>query len=476
MLIICDHISFVCNPVSEMTQSTGQSAAAFPPEVDAFLNRAPSPEFVEAFVVDINGIMRGKRLPISALPRLYNKGMCLPASTLLLDIRGQEVERTGMVLDTGDRDHECKPVVDSLRPLPWSQRPGGQLFLQMFTPEGEPFAGDSRNVLSGVLARLTSRGLTPVVATELEFRLFDLEPDKEGRPRPAGPTSTRGGRSQLYGLDELDRLDPLLSDIETACAAQHLPIDTLIAEQGEGQYEINLVHVADALLAADQALLLKRTIKACARRHGMAASFMAKPFGDSSGNGLHIHVSLLDDRGDNVFDNAGEPSDMLMHAVAGLVDTMADATAIFAPHANSYRRFQAGCHAPMDATWGIDNRTTALRLPLAEPTATRIEHRVAGADANPYLVLAAVLAGIDHGLARALSPPPQTQGNAAEQACPALPDAWGSALTQFENSAFIAEYLSADYQNWFSACKRQEREWLRRIVPASEYDAYLQTV
>lgn len=449
-----------------------------PAELQSFLAGSPCPEFAEAYVVDINGIMRGKRLPITSLPKVYKDAMCLPASTFLLDVQGDEVEGTGMVLETGDGDHYCHAVPGSLRPLPWSKRPGGQLFMQMFTPEGEPFAADSRTVLSTVLGRLKQRGLTPVVATELEFRLFDAEPDAHGVPQPASQASVRGWSSQLYGLDELNRLDDLLADIEYACAAQQLPIDTLISEQGDGQYEINLEHVPDVLLAADQALLLKRTIKACAEQHGMSASFMAKPYGDSAGNGLHVHASLLDEQGNNVLVKDGKPSQTMMQGVAGLIATMADATALFAPHANSYRRFQLGSYAPMFGNWGIDNRTTALRLPLSEPIATRIEHRVAGADANPYLVLAAILAGIDYGIANALTPPPETHGDAYAQAEHAitLPDGWGSALTQFENSKFIAEYFGSDYQDWFSCCKRQEREKLRAIVPAAEYDFYLSTV
>src|SRR5699024_9768031 len=222
-------------------------------ELDAFLETLPRTEFAEGYVIDINGIMRGKRLPTASLPGIYDKGLCLPASTLLLDIRGQDVEATGLISDTGDGDHYCHPVPGSLRPLPWSRRPSGQFFMQMFTPEGEPFAGDSRTVLKRVLDRLDRRGLKPVVAAELEFRLFDPELDERGRPRPAAGTSVSGGCSQLFGLDELNRLDAFLADVESACAEQELPIDTLISEQGEGQYEINLNHVPDALLAADQA-------------------------------------------------------------------------------------------------------------------------------------------------------------------------------------------------------------------------------
>ncbi|WP_435102711.1 glutamine synthetase family protein [Arhodomonas sp. AD133] len=446
------------------------------PDVKAFLGRTPEPEFVEAFITDINGIARGKRLPAASLPRLYGKGLCLPASTLVLDVWGEEVAETGLIFETGDADHTCYPVPGSLRPLPWSERPGGQLLLQMLTPEGGPFPGDPRNILAGVVARLGELGVTPVVATELEFRLFDAEPGPDGRPRPPSMATRGGSRSQLFGLDELESLDGLFADIEKACEAQGLPADTLIAEQSEGQYEINLTHVADPLLAADQAVLLKRTIKACARRHGLVASFMAKPFGDQSGNGMHVHVSLVDGDQRNVFAGDEAMSTVLRHAVGGLLATMEETTAICAPHANSFRRFQPGSHVPMAPTWGVDNRTTALRLPLAEPSASRIEHRVAGADANPYLVVANVLAGIHYGITGSVEPPPQTRGSAYEQVAASLPDEWGEAIAAFERSPFVADYLGETYRRWFAACKRQERERLRRDVPASEYDAYLGTI
>lgn len=458
-----------------MDLESGCAETELPADVRRFLAGDPLPRFVEAFVVDINGLIRGKRLPVSSLPHLYHEGLCLPASTVLLDIRGKEVEATGMVMATGDSDHVCRPVPGSLRKLPWSKRPAGQVLLEMHAPDGAPFLGDPRVVAATALQRLQARGLTPVVAAELEFRLFDAELDDLGQPRIprqcAGP-----GHSQLYGVDELDRLDALFADIESACAAQGLPMDTVIAEQSDGQYEINLKHVPDALLAADHALLLKRTVKSCARRHGLMASFMAKPFGDASGNGMHVHVSLLDEHGNNVFDQAGQPSAHLLHAIGGLLQTMPDSVAVFAPHANSYRRFQRASHAPMTAAWGIDNRTTALRVPLAKPAATRIEHRVSGADTNPYLVIAMILGGIEHGLANAIEPPAQTRGNAYAQDAPRLPDAWGEALTRFAHSAFVADCLGSQYQAWFVACKRQERERLRRAVPPSEYAAYLQTV
>lgn len=445
-------------------------------EAATFLERHPDTAFIETVLVDLNGIARGKRLPVSALRRIYESGVNLPASTVVLDVWGRDVEASGLIFETGDADHPCWPVPGSLRPLPWGQRHGASLLLRMDTPAGTPFGGDPRNVLAAVLARFTAEGLTPVVATELEFRLFQEGPGEDGLPRPPERLHRYGNPSQLYGLDELDRLESLLVDVEQACSVQGLPTDTVIAESEAGQYEINLRHVPDALLAADQAVLLKRTIKAVARRHGLIASFMAKPFGEQAGNGLHVHASLLDRDSRNVFAGADGASPQLLQAVAGLTATMHESTAVFAPHANSFRRFQPAAHVPLAPTWGRDNRTTALRIPLGRPEARRVEHRVAGADANPYLVLAAVLGGIHHGIAQGLTPPPETEGNAYVQHRPSLPDEWGAALAAFEGSGFVSEYLGPLCQRLFSACKRQEREHFQRNVPRIEYDTYLGTI
>lgn len=446
-----------------------------PAELQAFLEHHPAPEFVDAIITDCNGIARGKRLPGDALARIHDKGVYLPASTLVLDIWGNEVEATGLVSATGDADHNCMPVAGSLRPLPWSSRPGAQLLLQMLTPAGEPWEGDPRNVLARITARLTERGYRPVVATEIEFRLFSAELDASGAPAPPARPAANGP-AQLYGLEDLDLRAEVFAEIHAACCAQGLPADTLIAEQSDAQFELNLLHVDDAVLAADHAILLKRTIKAVARRHGLLASFMAKPFGDEAGNGQHVHVSLVDAEGNNAFSLNGEPSRLLHQAVGGLVDSMCDATALFAPHANSYRRFQPNCHMPLTATWGFDNRMTAVRVPLASPQATRVEHRVAGADANPYLVLAAVLAGIDHGIANGLEPPPQTSGDCEPEGTVRLPDTWERGLDVFRDSGFIAEYFGAEYRRMYTTCKEQEQAQFRRQVPRSEYATYLGSI
>jgi len=455
--------------------STIDGTTDAPEQAAKFLEAHPRIEFLEAFLTDANGIARGKRVSAESLVRLYRSGLCLPASTLVLDVWGNEVEATGLVFATGDADHPCYPVPGSLRPLPWSDGRGAQVMLRMQTPSGEAFAADPRNILARVANRFAERGETPVVATELEFRLFDAEFDGAGIPHPPARLARAGG-SQLYGLDEIDAMDVVFADIEEACRAQDLPADTIIAEQSDGQYELNLRHVADPVLAADHAVLLKRTIKAVARRHGLLASFMAKPFGHESGNGLHVHMSLLDAEGRNVFAGGEGPTPRLRHAVGGLAATMTDAMLVFAPHANSFRRFQVDSHAPLGPTWGFDNRTTAVRIPLSAPDALRVEHRVAGADANPYLVLAAVLAGIDHGLSGAVEPPPETEGSAFEQHARGLPETWEEALVAFRASGFIADYLGTEYRRLFSACKEQEQARFRREVPPVEYRTYLGTI
>lgn len=448
-------------------------------EVQTFLKRYPDTEVVEVLLTDTNGVMRGKQLPAGALTKVFKGGVRLPASVFALDIWGDEVEASGLIFETGDADRVCTAVPGSLKPVTWLKTPTAQVLLRMLNADGTSFYGDPRQVLAGILTRYADLGLTPVVATELEFYLFDIERGADGSLRP--PRSPITGQplagSQLYGIDELQEFGEVFGAIARACTAQGVPTDTLIAEHAPGQYEINLTHVPDALLAADQAVMLKRAIKGVAASHRMTASFMAKPFGDRAGNGFHIHFSLLDGDGRNVFDDGTDKgSPVLRHAVAGLAATMADGMAVFAPNANSYRRFQPGSYAPMAPAWGYDNRSTALRIPLAEPSAMRIEHRVAGADANPYLTLATVLGGALHGIVNQLEPPPVTVGDAYRQHPPSLPNTWEQALTAFESSGFVGEYLGTDYRRLYSACKWQELNAFKGQISPMEYNAYLRTV
>lgn len=440
-----------------------------PLPLSALLATRPDIEVIEMFVSDLNGIGRGKWLPADKARTLESAGALMPRSVFALDIFGRDVAEAGLAFGTGDPDGACRPVGPASI-MPWMTRPSAQVMVQMSGADGAPFFADPREVLRRQVARLDALGYRPVVAAELEFYL--VEPNAR---RAAPPATEASDAVQVLSVDALQAIEPLLAQIADACTAQGVPADAVSRENGPGQYEINLHHVDDALAAADHAVLLKRIVKGVARRHGLAATFMAKPYGRCSGSGLHIHVSLLDRDGAPAFAQAdGAPSAILRHAVGGLLETMQDAMPLFAPHANSYRRLQPNSHAPNHASWGLDNRAAAVRVIQGTPGATRLEHRVPGADANPYLALAAVLAGIAIGVERRSDPGSPAIGDGTD--APPLPLDWRAAVERFAQSRFIGEALGRDYQQLFTACKRQDLRSFAEQVPDCELEACLTTV
>jgi len=369
---------------------------SLPPSDAASLAQMPACNAIDLILPDMNGLLRGKRITADALEKVYVDGVCLPMSLIATDITGNTVEETGLGYDIGDEDRICRPVPGSLRPVPWQQRPMAQLLLAMEDGSGGMFAANPREVLKRVVQRFAERGLTPVVAVELEFYLLDGDLDAAGRPltsrNPA--TGERNTTTQVYYLQDLNDYQRFTDAVADACAAQGIPADTAVAEYAPGQFEINLKHRHDAVLACDDAIYLKRAIKAVAEQHGMIASFMAKPFVEQAGSGTHIHVSVLDRAGNNIFAcTPATPADTLRHAIGGLQQVSRDCMLMFAPHGNSYRRFVLNAFVPLNDCWGFNNRTVAMRVPHSNPANVRVEHRIAGADANPYLVTAAVLAG-----------------------------------------------------------------------------------
>ena len=281
----------------------------------------------------------------------------------------------------------------------------------------------------------------------------------------------------MYSITELEEFEPVFVDMAGTFEAQGIPADTSISEYGVSQFEINLRHSPNVLSAADHSLLMKRAIKGVARKHGLDATFMAKPFPKDSGNGLHVHFSVLDESGRNLFAiEDGEGTRNLRYAMGGLLATTNDVMAICSVNANSFRRFEEGAFAPTAATWGWDNRNTALRVPDSDAPGTRIEHRVAGADAEPHLVIAAVLAGALHGIDNAIDPGEPVVGNAVPDDAPGLPVSWGDALDAFERSDFIGEVFGEPFRKVFAASKRQEKRKLEAIITTLEYDTYLRNV
>jgi glutamine synthetase len=254
------------------------------------------------------------------------------------------------------------------------------------------------------------------------------------------------------------------------------------SEFAPGQWEVNTRHVDDPLVACDHALLLKRIVKGVARKHGVSATFMAKPFADSGGNGLHIHTSLYDGQGNNVFadpDSAAVPplSSMFRHAIGGMAATMAESMAIFAPNANSYRRFQPGNYVPLSPSWGYNHRDVSLRIPVSSDSNLRIEHRVAGADANPYLVTAAVLAGIHYGITHQCDPGPMIdEGTRMADQQGTLPNRWEWALDLFAAATVLPEYLGEAYSSAFHSMRRAESQAYHARIPNIDYEWYLRAV
>jgi glutamine synthetase len=449
----------------------------FRTESRAFLKAHRELTSIRAAICDLNGCMRGKRLPIAQAAKALSDGMRMPISLATQDVWGRDIEDNPLVWDTGDADGICLPTGRAPLLMDWLSEPTAFLPMWFFNVDGSPCMVDPRQGLNAVLNRFAAKGLKPVVAIELEFYLLDAT-----GPKPAPPVSPITRKplhaDNVLSVDDLDHFDKFFSDVYRACALQDIYVDTAIAEGGPGQFEINFEHVDDPLKAADDAVFFKRLVKGIARKHGLAASFMAKPFPESTGSGQHVHFSLLDNEGRNVFDNGGpDGTDTLGHAVAGLLNTMEASTLVFAPHLNSYRRLQPDSHAPTAVCWAYENRTAAIRIPGGNPVARRIEHRVAGADANPYLVLASLLGSALDGIEKGEAPPPPITGDAYERNLPQLPTSWGRAIDWFEEGAEqFAGTFDPLFSKLYALCKRQEWETFGERMSEFEVTTYLEVV
>lgn len=453
-------------------------------EVAEFLQENPDIGAVELLIPDMNAMFRGKRLQVEALKKLTTEGVRVPASIYILDSLGQNCESMDYGSSDGDPDIACFGISGTLARVPWAERPTAQVMGEMFTDDGAHFFADPRAVLKRAQQPLRDLGLTPVTAIELEFYLVDPKLARDGRPRPARVPGlgTRPSTVQVVSMEDVSDFSTVLSDMERDAKALGLPVDVTTSEYAPGQFEINLTHKADAIEACDDAVLFKRVVKGVAKRHGMVATFMAKPFADHAGSGMHLHVSLIDEAGRNVFAGAYDPETdrnidpLLKHAIGGLRETMPEAMALMAPNANSYRRFRTDSYAPINRAWGTNNRTVSLRIPHSDDAAVRIEHRASGADANPYLVTAAVLAGIHHGIANKIDPGPIERGDAYRRTQSALPLRWDPALDDFEQGSVLRHYWGEQYHLAYAGAKRWEADQHHNIIPAHDFEWYLRSV
>lgn len=441
------------------------------------IKRHPEVRYIDAILFDICGQVRGKRISVEDAEKIYTSGIQIPESAFLLNVDGLSTDPCGRGVADGDPDGTLLPIPGTTAVVPWGAEKTAQVLTNLRSEDGTPSQVDPRNIATAMVDRFSTLGYNISVAFELEFYLLDQELDRRGCPQaPVSPrTGKRYDEFQVYSIEDLDDQMEFLDGVQKCCKQQCIPATVIVSEYSPSQYEVNLRHVGDPVQAADHCLLLRRVVQAVAKSQNLRATFMSKPFLDLSGNGMHLHVSLQTSCGENAM--KGETSlgsSVLRHAVGGLLHSMADMMAIFAPNENSYRRFVAGEYIPVSKTWGANNRSVAVRIPGGDSANRRLEHRVSGADANPYLVLAAVLAGMHHGLTSNIDPGPPSPGlNESLTMNPDMPFDWESAIDRFESSEFATNYLTSTYVKLYSELKRGERKRFYEHITDREYNWYL---
>ena len=404
---------------------------------------------------DLNGVMRGKRLPALDYPKLATDQIRMPLSALNVDIWGCDIAESPLVFESGDADGFLRPTERGPLPMPWLTQSSMLVPMWMFNEDGTPFSGDPRHALAQVLDRYTKCGWQVIAATELEFYLVD---DSGSSLLPVvNPTNkSRLSASDTLSLQQLDDFDAFFSDLYQSCDTLGIAAQAATSECGVGQFEMSISH-CDAMRMADDTWLFKTLVKGLARKHGMAATFMAKPFMHDAGNGLHIHFSVLDEDGRNIFDDGSDSgSKFLSRAVAGCLSSMQASTLAFAPYENSYLRLVPDAHAPTSICWAHENRTSAIRIPAGNPKARRIEHRVAGGDINPFLMMSLVLGAAMVGIEDEMIPPEPISGNAYDQTLDQLAPDLAKAISSFENDPVVARILPGPLIENLSLTKQQE--------------------
>ncbi|MEY3714180.1 MAG: hypothetical protein RL321_1800 [Pseudomonadota bacterium] len=430
---------------------------------------------VEAIVPDMAGIARGKLMPAEKFQG--DRGMRLPESIFLQTVTGDYPEDTAQAMSPAEIDIILKPDPRTVRRVPWAAEPTAQVIHDCFYSDGRRVKMAPREVLKHVLDLYAQRGWEPVVAPELEFYLVEPNVDAD---YPLKPPMGRSGRSepgrQSYSIAAVNEFDPLFDDLYQFCEEQDIAIDTLIHEDGPAQMEINLLH-GNALDLADQAFMFKRTAREAALRHKMYATFMAKPHAKEPGSAMHLHQSVVDKKtGQNVFSaDDGTPTPLFFAHLAGLQRYLPAAMALFAPNVNSYRRITRFQVAPINVQWGYDNRTAGLRVPMSEPQSRRVENRISGADANPYLATAASLACGYLGMVQGLSPTDPISGSAHDLPF-SLPRNLDEAIRLLRECDPLIEILGDSFVSAFALVKEAEYEVFLQVISSWEREHLLLNV
>lgn len=430
---------------------------------------------VECLVSDISGIPRGKILPVHKYVSAVNSGgLRLPEYVFGQSVTGEYYDSE--VLNEIGADIVLRPDPGTCRLVPWYDEPTAQIIHDAVNHDGTTVPFTSRAVLARVLALFDAAGLEPIIAPELEFFLVEQSADANNPLiTPTGKSGRPEKARQAYGIDAVNEFDPLFEEIYDHCDVQGLDIDTLSHEAGAAQMEINFNHGSPMDLA-DQAFLFKRTVRQTALNHNVHATFMAKPMQDQPGSAMHIHASVNSKKsGKNIFvDEVGEETDEFMHAIAGMQRHLSGAMALMAPYVNSYRRRTGAEDSPANLAWGMDNRTVGLRVPVGNPKSRRVENRLPGADANPYLAIAATLAAIWLGLQEKKRPskPRKVSGEGLET----LPKNLDIALDVLEKASPLHAVLGEDFVKLFVEVKRAEADAFLEVISPWEREYLLLNV
>lgn len=430
---------------------------------------------VEAIIPDMAGIARGKIMPAEKFAE--EEGMRLPESIFLQTVTGDYPVDAAQAMDPAEIDIVLKPDSKTARRVPWAAEPTAQLIHDCFYADGRRVTMAPRHVLRTVLELYAQRGWEPVVAPELEFYLVEPNIDAD---YPLKPPVGRSGRAepgrQSYSIAAVNEFDPLFDDLYQFCEDQDIEVDTLIHEDGPAQMEINLIH-GNPLDLADQAFLFKRTAREAALRHKMYATFMSKPHAKEPGSAMHIHQSVVDRKTrKNVFSNPdGTPSQLFFAHIGGLQKYLPAAMALLCPNVNSYRRLTRFQTAPINVQWGYDNRTAGLRVPMSNAEARRVENRVAGSDANPYIAIAASLACGYLGMVEGLQPSEPVTGSAHDLPF-GLPRSLDEALPRLRSSDPLVRLLGEAFVSAFTLVKQAEYEVFLQVISSWEREHLLLNV
>ncbi len=434
-------------------------------ELETWLNNRHVTE-IECLVPDLTGVARGKILPREKFTE--DRGMRLPEVVVAGSVTGQFPTEGPYfdVISVTDKDMHLVPDPSTVRLVPWAADPTAQIVHDCFDRNGGLIPYAPRSVLKRVIELYRAEGLFPIVAPELEFYLVarNTDPDLPLKP-PIGRSGRAETSRQAYSIDAVNEFDPLFEDVYDYCGKMRLNVDTLIHELGAGQMEINFFH-ADPLSLADEVFFFKRTVREAAMRHDMYATFMAKPIAGEPGSAMHIHQSIVDADGQNIFSKAdGSASDKFFHYIGGMQKYIPPAMALVAPYVNSYRRLAKYTAAPINIEWGYDNRTVGIRSPISGPEARRVENRVIGSDANPYIAMAMTLACGYLGMQQKLKPTDEMKGDAYGSPF-ALPRSLGEALDWLRNEPALADILGKEFITVYAEVKEIEyAEFMKVISP-----------